>query len=151
MKIEGGVRLTGCITPNDTTDTYPTHDSQYGKGGYREVQTIEDRNNITLDRRKLGMLVYVIDEDKTYRLKNIFTNAGWEEVPVGVSNLEYSEIVYNFLDKIVAHNLNKNNCGVTVIDLSTNETVECSISYIDENTVRVVSNVLIDEVIIKCF
>lgn len=34
------------IVPASLEDTYPTHDSTYGKGGYKEVATIEDRNNI---------------------------------------------------------------------------------------------------------
>jgi len=35
--ISGAVIVTGTIAPTDTDDVYATHDSKYGKGGYREV------------------------------------------------------------------------------------------------------------------
>lgn len=62
------VKITDLITPTAPEDTFPTHDSVYGKGGYREVDTLISRDAITTTRRKQGMLVYVIEDGTTYQL-----------------------------------------------------------------------------------
>lgn len=54
-----GTNVAATIVPFDTNDIYPTHDEKYGLGGFRSVQTIQERNNIPLERRKHGMRVYV--------------------------------------------------------------------------------------------
>ncbi len=41
------------------TANYPTHLDNLGKGGYRSVANIAERDAISTDRRKAGMLVYV--------------------------------------------------------------------------------------------
>ncbi len=63
--ITGTVRVTGRITPTNTDDTFATHDAIYGRGGFRNVATIAERNAITEDRRVAGMVVGV-DADGTY-------------------------------------------------------------------------------------
>jgi hypothetical protein len=55
--ITGAVNVTGTLAPTDTTDVYATHDSVYGKGGYREVIDLTARDSITVARRSDGMLV----------------------------------------------------------------------------------------------
>ena len=40
-----GTKVISQIVPPTTEDTLPIHDSIYGKGGWREVATIEERNN----------------------------------------------------------------------------------------------------------
>lgn len=62
MPITGTVPLGGPIAPTSETDKYPVMDPIYGKGSFRTVQTITDRNNITQLRREKGMLVYVIED-----------------------------------------------------------------------------------------
>ena len=62
-----GTQVSAPIVPASLEDTYPTHDSTYGKGGYKEVATIEDRNNIPEERLKEGTLVYVQDTKETYK------------------------------------------------------------------------------------
>ncbi len=47
------------------------------KGGYRTVANNSERDAITSDRRKLGMIVYSIAEDKYYTLKTGLTNSDW--------------------------------------------------------------------------
>ena len=88
-QITGAVNLTGMIAPFETENTYPTHNSIYGKGGYREVSDQTDRDNISADRRTIGMMVYQQDVDKHYVLKNGITNSDWVEVsvPVNTDNL----------------------------------------------------------------
>jgi hypothetical protein len=94
MSALNGVKITGTIVPTDTTDTYPTHDSQYGKGGYISVTDITSRDNISSFRRTEGMLVWVISEGNFYRLSGGITNLDWVDSsmtgpqgPAGVDNI----------------------------------------------------------------
>ena len=70
-----GVNIPSTIVPFTTDDTYATHDAIYGKGGFRSVRTLADRDNIPQARRSVGMLVYVISEDITYKLND---NNTWQ-------------------------------------------------------------------------
>lgn len=79
----GGVVVSGYISPSDSTDQYATHRADLGKGGYRSVLNITERDNITSIRRELGMIVYVIEEKKEYRLVDGLTNTHWEEIVGG--------------------------------------------------------------------
>jgi hypothetical protein len=54
-----GTNVAAAIAPFDTLDTYPTHDAQYGKGGYRSVATIVERDAIPTARRSEGLRVRV--------------------------------------------------------------------------------------------
>lgn len=38
-QITGSIVITGPISPTDTTDTYATHWSAYGKGGLKSLST----------------------------------------------------------------------------------------------------------------
>lgn len=76
-EITDGVRVTGSITPTDTTDTYPTHSAEYGKGGHRTVADTAARDAIPTDRREEGMLVFVADTGLEYRLVGGITNSDW--------------------------------------------------------------------------
>ena len=81
-KYPGGVVVSGYISPSDTADLYATHKEELGQGGYRSVANIAERNLIGRDRRKLGMVVYVIDEDKEYKLLSGLENTNWVYTPV---------------------------------------------------------------------
>lgn len=81
--IPGGVRFTGFVAPSDSTDTYAVIDPIYGKGGYREVADVTERDAITTARRRLGMMVYVQGTDKFYYLKTGLTNSDWVEFASG--------------------------------------------------------------------
>lgn len=71
------VRITGTLTPTDTDDTFAVTSEEYHRGGYRSVDTQSERDEITLDRRKLGMLVYVTSDNITFTLTGGITNADW--------------------------------------------------------------------------
>lgn len=71
-----GVNIPSTIVPFTTDDTYATHIDIFGKGGFRSVRTISERNEIPEPRRSVGMLVYVISEDITYKLND---NNEWDE------------------------------------------------------------------------
>ena len=81
--IPGTVPVAGMIAPTDTADTYPTHDSIYGKGGYVEVADIASRDVITVERRREGMMVYVASDQNTYQLVGGIANANWQLFVVG--------------------------------------------------------------------
>ena len=73
-----GTNVAAAIVPFTTDDVFPTHLAMYGKGGHRSVQTVANRDSIPTSRRELGMTVYVIDENKTYKLTgDINLNTGW--------------------------------------------------------------------------
>jgi hypothetical protein len=57
-----GTPLSAPIVPFTTDDIYPTHESQYGKGGWREVSTVTDRDSIPIERRVAGMVVSVTND-----------------------------------------------------------------------------------------
>lgn len=88
MTIPGTIPVTGELAPTAVTDTYPTHDAQYGRDGWRGVATHADRNLITTDRRRLGMAV-VCDSDalgvvwQLNTLTNTGTDADWTLLPTG--------------------------------------------------------------------
>ena len=80
-----GTVVTSKIVPGSSSDTYATHDEQYGAGGYRTVASTTERNNIPSDRRVKGMLVNVEADGKIYKLKNnpstaTTQNSDWEEL-----------------------------------------------------------------------
>ena len=64
-----GTVVASQIVPGSSDDKYATHHEQYGAGGYRTVASVSERNNISQERRVVGMLVNVTG-DKIYKLKN---------------------------------------------------------------------------------
>jgi len=76
----GGYSQPGQIRVLNTSVKYATHVSHMGAGGFIELPTIADRNDIPVEtdmkedgftsgRRKFGMVVYVIGEKKYYQLR----------------------------------------------------------------------------------
>jgi len=90
MAIQGTVPVGGSFAPTDSADSFGTHNDKWGVGGYRIVKTIATRDNIPVNesellnldddlasgRRKLGMMVYVSDENKFYVLT--IAQATWD-------------------------------------------------------------------------
>lgn len=68
---------------------FPLVDSNDVKGGYYQVESIEERDNIPTVRRKVGMLCYVengTDEGIIYQLKGGLDNTDWHIFEVGSSS-----------------------------------------------------------------
>lgn len=63
-----GTNVLAPVVPFDTTDGYATHEALYGKGGYRTVAVYDGLALIPQLRREPGMVVWVTDHDKAYRL-----------------------------------------------------------------------------------
>lgn len=88
--IPGSVTMGGFIAPTDSTDTYATQDSVYGKGGHKEAADITARDAITAARRREGMFVYVLDADGNgnpglFTLAGGITDSDWTSVSLGGS------------------------------------------------------------------
>ena len=54
-----GIPLISTIVPSNPAANIPTHSSEYGIGGWHEVSTILERDNIADTRRRAGMAGFV--------------------------------------------------------------------------------------------
>lgn len=75
-----GTQVAAIVVPFTDADKYATHDAEYGKGGFRSVSTIEDRDAIPVERKTEGMIVRVTANGLNYEWKN---NAWAEWLPKG--------------------------------------------------------------------
>lgn len=55
-----GTNIAAEVVPFTTEDQYPTHMALYGKGGWRSVQTLEERDALPVTRLEDGATVWVI-------------------------------------------------------------------------------------------
>lgn len=75
-----GTNIASGIVPFTDLDKYPTHYAKYGKGGYMTVETLRERDSIPEERKEVGMLCYVINDETnihTYRLR---PDLQWESI-----------------------------------------------------------------------
>jgi hypothetical protein len=93
-----GTNVIAPVVPGDTADVFPSHLSEYGKGGYRTVGTIAARDAIPEERREELMLVAVVETGKVYQLVGGITNGDWVETSLSTSPAGYASYV-------AAHNL----------------------------------------------
>lgn len=87
------VPITGPLGLGSDQETHPTHLDIFGQGGHRSVLTITERDAISSFRRKFGMLVTVVEDNKTYILCNstmdstcnndVTSNGNWKEFSAG--------------------------------------------------------------------
>lgn len=89
MTVIAGTQIGAPIVPTDTGDTFPTHNPQYGLGGYRSVDLLTDRYSIPANRLEEGMMVYVKEDQGTYQLlpgATYPTDSGdWQLLDVGTA------------------------------------------------------------------
>lgn len=121
MAILGSVPVTGFVAPTDPSDTYPSHDSYYGKGGYREVVDLVDRDSIPEQRRTVGMLVFVQSTDQIYKLSNGITNSDWviflDASPSSGANVaQYQVTAFENETVEIYHNLGSLSLAAQVFD-----------------------------------
>jgi hypothetical protein len=132
-----GTNVASGIVPFTTDDEFPTHYSEYGKGGWREVSTIAERDSITNQRRKIGMAVYVRETDKVYILKRGLSNEYW--VPMDTGGGSSQTYIHTQGEAasvwLIVHNMNKRP-SVTVVDTA-DTVVEGEVQYIDNDRVLV--------------
>lgn len=65
-----GTNVGAPIVPGADADEFPTHIDQYGAGGFRAVATYNDLSTIPTPRRKIGMKVFVLDQQQEYYLSS---------------------------------------------------------------------------------
>lgn len=70
-----GTQVAASIVPFTDLDTYATHDAEYGKGGFRSVDTNAKRDAIPAARKVKGMVVRVNDTG----LHWVWTGSAWAE------------------------------------------------------------------------
>src|SRR4051812_16247678 len=88
MPIPGTVPFTGLVAPTATSDTYAVIDPIYGKDGLRSVADHTERDAISTDRRREGMLVYTQNDGKYWKLASNLTT--WTEFTVTVTATDVS-------------------------------------------------------------
>jgi len=127
-----GTNIAATIVPFDSQDTYATHDSTYGKGGWKQVTDLVERNAIPQERRSVGMAVYVEETDTIYLLKNGTSNNNWKAINTGSSSSTYVHdqgIAANVW--LINHDMGKKP-SITIVN-SAESVVEGDVQYIDEN------------------
>lgn len=73
MTLNVGTLVIAPIVPNDSADTYPTHEAQYGLGGLRTVSDTAAMNAITAARREAGMKVWSVADQHYYTMSTDLT------------------------------------------------------------------------------
>jgi hypothetical protein len=77
-----GIPLISDIRPKNDAP-FGVVEDKYFIGGFRRVDTLEERDEITEGRRRVGMLVSVVEDGKVYRLEGGIENANWVEFGAG--------------------------------------------------------------------
>jgi hypothetical protein len=152
MSIPLTTRIAFPIAPASETDKRASHLDRLGQGGYRSVQTLADRDAILTERRKEGMLVYVIDEETIYQLTGTtyvppdfdedeseqYTGGTWEELELGGGG-GGRKIEDHPLDTVwdIEHNFNQRIVSVQVVSTSGRQIIP-DVNYVDDDNVRLI-------------
>jgi hypothetical protein len=72
-----GTLIFGTLKTFDSLDTYPVAETNDILGSAKSVATLTDRDNIPVERRQIGMTVYVNADKLTYKLENGVSNSNW--------------------------------------------------------------------------
>lgn len=118
------VQVTAPIDTTALSDTYATHKSWRGQGGWSEVTDITERDAITTERRHQGMTVWVVSENKAYILKTGLTNGDWVEFTQGIGGGNLSgTLTAGFIPvatgaNTVANSLITQDAGIPIVDIA---------------------------------
>lgn len=116
-----GTQVAASIVPFTDLDTYATHDAEYGKGGFRSVDTNEKRDAIPAARKVKGMVVRVNDTG----LHWMWTGSAWAEwLPKGsmVVDAALSTTSQNPVqNKVITAKANEIAQAVTILAKAVNE------------------------------
>lgn len=98
-KIKVGTPVTAPIIPgHDDTNVWPTHIAKYGQGGFETVDTIQDRDLITPDRREGKTVLVRVSDDGEPALFE-YSNSSWNEVDLGdgggSTNMTFNDGTFN--------------------------------------------------------
>lgn len=104
FELVGGIGIMGFISPMDTEDTYAVIDPIYGVDGLRNVDTIDELNSISFERRRPGMIVGVGGGEIYYKLKNLndwlFDISDWLEIDLTKITYVDKEIPSGIIDGV---------------------------------------------------
>lgn len=91
-----GTNIYAPIVPGTDEDKYPTHYSRYGKGGFKCVRTLVERDTIPADRLEVPTLCYVFDEDLFF----VWDGTNWNDKEMGGADvgLQRNVRIVNNLD-----------------------------------------------------
>lgn len=91
-----GTNIYAPIVPGTDEDKYPTHYSRYGKGGFKCVRTLVERDTIPVDRLEVPTLCYVFDEDLFF----VWDGTNWNDKEMGGADvgLQRNVRIVNNLD-----------------------------------------------------
>ena len=78
--VRTGTIISAPVTVGDSANTFPSAYNDEMHGGYKIVSTEADRDLITAARRAVGMLCFVVADNKSYRLVGGIANANWQQV-----------------------------------------------------------------------
>lgn len=111
-----GTLVPSTIRPNSENDTYATIYSNEAKGGHHVYDDITGRNNISYHRRQWGMIVTVLNENKTYQLRdiasdNILDNNNWVVFDTGFVSVNRNESWLDIAESIISELPNNATAG----------------------------------------
>lgn len=87
-----GTQVAAIVVPFTDADKYATHDAEYGKGGFRSVETIAKRDAIPTERKAEGMVVRVNDTGLHY----YWNGSAWTEwLPKGTMLVDAMFDIYS--------------------------------------------------------
>jgi hypothetical protein len=85
MSSLAGTVINSKLVPTDSQDEYYLLDMKYAKDGWRSVADIAERDAITDQRRKEGMVAWVGYDQTAWQLVGGTTNANWVPFSAGTS------------------------------------------------------------------
>lgn len=87
-----GTQVAAIVVPFTDADKYATHDAEYGKGGFRSVETIALRDAIPTERKTKGMVVRVNETGLHY----YWNGSAWAEwLPKGTMLVDAMFDIYS--------------------------------------------------------
>ena len=162
-RIPNSINVGQQIAPNYTDDTFALFDPIYGIGGLREVANLTERNNISAERLRIGMLVYVTSENKFYRLVSFSENqnppydiiTNWENVIFLNNSGQTISGVKTFANRpnvngtgfLLSGDISEATLPDTIVHTSGNQTISGIKTFADRPTVNGTGFLLSGEVI----
>jgi hypothetical protein len=101
MALIPGTNIAAPIGPGSTDDVFPTHDAQYGRGGYRAVENNAARDAIPAERRSAGMVVFTTATNLNWVLNSDLTT--WRSSTPALENLQDVDIISKTENDIIMY------------------------------------------------
>lgn len=103
MPINQGTLVIASIRPNDSQDTYPTAHANELLGGLHALNTLTERNSISISRRQAGMLCNVLETNMLYQLGSDLTT--WTAISIPYTESQTGRI--DAIDDVPHHLISK--------------------------------------------